>query len=586
MSFSTTKARRLWQFLKPYWRHELVTLIVMLAITLLILAVPLTVRYLVDVLIPELIRSGAAGAIDLSPVVWFGLALVAIYLLQVVLTGVRDYFVGFIGARIIADMRSHLFAHLERLSLRFFQTHKVGEVMSRFLADVSRIQDLLSSTLLVILNNFLLLFGVLAYLLYDNWQLTLIAIIPVPVTILVTGILSKHIHSTARGLQATVATLSAAIQELLVGLKIVKAFGREDAENKRVDGIMSGLTGFYVKFSVLRSVAGNGIQFVNALGPIIVLCAGAYLVAVGTMQLGQLFAFYMYLSLLYSPVQSLAGSRIEVAAAMASVERIFEYLDLPPAVEEDPAPVRIGKIRGDIKLTEMSFSYGDSNFRIENLNLHIPAGETLALVGPSGSGKTTIINLIMRFYDPDSGIVAVDGVDLRRLSLQTLRDNIALVDQDPLLFNMTIGENIAYSDPAATSEQVQRAARIANIHDFISGLPHGYDSMVGERGVTLSGGEKQRICLARALLKDPPILILDEATSALDSISEQLIQDALDKVLVGKTAIIIAHRLATVQRADRIIALDGGRIVAQGTHSELLGSSALYQELSHKQLRA
>ena len=270
---------------------------------------------------------------------------------------------------------------------------------------------------------------------------------------------------------------------------------------------------------------------------------------------------------------------------MASVDRIFEYLDIPPEVREDPEPTVISRARGTIELREVAFGYDDNAFRLDNFNLQIRAKETLAIVGPSGSGKTTLISLIMRFFDPKRGAITIDGVDLRKLSLTSLRDNIALVDQDPLLFNASIADNIAYSNPDADREQIIRAARIANIHDFIAGLPDGYNSRVGERGVTMSGGERQRICLARAILKDPPILILDEATSALDSISEQLIQDALDKILADKTAIIIAHRLSTVQRADRIIALKDGKIMDQGTHQELLEKSALYQELAQKQLK-
>jgi ABC-type multidrug transport system fused ATPase/permease subunit len=557
----------------------------MLLINALVLATPLAIRYLVDYLIPSLTQAAEAGHSDLTPVYLFGLVLVGIYLLQIAFSWLRDYVAGYVGASIIADIRSELFAHLETQSLRFYQSRQVGEIMSRFLNDVSRIQDLLASTLLMFVNNVLLLLGVLAYLLYDNWKLTVIAIVPVPLTILVTNLFGKSIHKTTRSLQETMAKLSARIQESLVGLKIIKAFGREEAERKTVDGIMSRLTGFFVKYSVIRSVASNGIQFVNAMGPIIVLCIGAYLVAGRSMQLGQLFAFYMYLALLYNPVQGLAGTKLEVSAAMASVDRIFEYLDIPPAVREDPTPTVIPRVRGEIDLCNVSFTYGDSGFNFENLSLHIRAGETLALVGPSGSGKTTLISLIMRFYDPESGAITIDGVDLRKLSLRSLRDNIALVDQDPLLFNATIGENIAYSNPDADRGQIIRAATIANIHDFIAGLPEGYNSTVGERGVTLSGGEKQRICLARALLKDPPILILDEATSALDSISEQLIQEALDKILADKTAIIIAHRLATVQRADRIITLRDGRIVDQGTHSELMEKSPLYRELAQKQLK-
>jgi ABC-type multidrug transport system fused ATPase/permease subunit len=320
------------------------------------------------------------------------------------------------------------------------------------------------------------------------------------------------------------------------------------------------------------------------IGPIVVLAWGTYLVAGGSIKLGALMSFYILLSYLYSPIKDLASINVEVQAAMASVDRIFEYLDVPQAIRENPRPVTLSRISGSIGIINVCHHYEDSGFRMDNLSLDIKSHEKIAIVGPSGSGKTTMINLIMRFFDPDSGTITIDGVDIRKLPLQTLRKNIGLVDQEPLLFKTTIYNNIAYANPKASLDEVIKAAEIANIHNFISSLKEGYNSEVGERGVTLSGGEKQRLCLARAILIDPPILILDEATSSLDSNSEQLIQEALKRVLVDKTAIMIAHRLSTVKHADRIITLDNGRIVAEGTHAELLDKSPLYRELASKQL--
>jgi ABC-type multidrug transport system fused ATPase/permease subunit len=292
------------------------------------------------------------------------------------------------------------------------------------------------------------------------------------------------------------------------------------------------------------------------------------------------------LTFLYTPILGLASINIEVQSAMASVDRVFEYLDIPPSVKEDREPVTLHKSEGAIEFDNVCFSYGSGGFRFDNLSLKISAKEKVAIVGPSGAGKTTVINLIMRFFDPESGTVSLDGIDLRELSIKSLRDNITIVDQDPLLFRTSVFENIAYSDPDVDRDSVLEAGKIANIHDFISALPDGYDSEVGERGVTLSGGEKQRVCLARAIIKDPAVLILDEATSALDSRSEELIQQALGRILVDKTAIIIAHRLATVRHADRIIVLDNGKVVDEGTHQQMMDNCLLYRELASKQLRA
>jgi len=555
----------------------------MAVIAVLTLTIPIAVQYMIDDLIPWLVVT-EDGQQKLTRIVIFGVALMSVYLLNVLFSWGRDYLAAKIGANIIADMRSQLFYHLEKVSLRFHQTHQVGEMMSRQLSDVNRIQDLLTSTLLMFLTNILMLAVIFVYLLNVNWALTLIALIPVPLTILLSNKFGRKLHEITRGLQEATARFSARIQEAFVATRIIRAFGQEKAEKKKVDTDLANLTGFYVKTSVTTSLAHNFVHFINMIGPIVVLAWGTYLVAGGSIQLGQLMAFYILLSYLYSPIRDLAAINVEVQAAMASVYRIYEYLDVPPAIEEDPDPVALPAVAGAITLRDVTFAYGGSDFQLQKINLEIKPHEKIAIVGPSGSGKTTLINLIMRFFDVDSGAILLDGVDIRKLSIKTLRDNIGLVDQEPLLFKTTVFNNIAYADPDAGPEDVEEAAKIANIHDFIAAQDKGYATEVGERGVTLSGGEKQRMCLARAILKDPPILILDEATSSLDSNSEQLIQEALRRVLVDKTAIIIAHRLSTVQHADRIITVDSGRIVAEGTHQELLDKSPLYRDLASKQL--
>jgi ABC-type multidrug transport system fused ATPase/permease subunit len=581
--YDTNIAKRLWAYLRPYWKLEVVTFFVMAVIAVLTLTLPIAVQYMIDTLIPWLIKT-SDNHLKLVRIVIFGSALLSVYLFNVIFSWVRDYLAARIGANIIADMRSQLFYHLERVSLKFHQTHQVGEMMSRQLSDVNRIQDLLTSTLLMFLTNVLMLIVILIYLLRVNWLLTLIALIPVPLTILLSNKFGKKLHHISRGLQETLAAFSARLQEAFVATRIIRAFGQERQEKDKVDKDLKKLTGFYIKSSVTSSLAHNFVHFINMIGPIVVLAWGTYLVAGGKIQLGQLMAFYILLSYLYSPIRDLAAINIEVQAAMASVYRIFEYLDVPPAIEEDPNPVELPKVAGAISLHDVTFSYGGSGFHLDKINLDIKPHEKIAIVGPSGSGKTTLINLIMRFFDVDSGAISIDGIDIKKLPVKTIRDNIGLVDQEPLLFKTSIFSNIAYADRDATLEKVEEAARIANIHDFICSQEKGYETDVGERGVTLSGGEKQRMCLARAILKNPPVIILDEATSSLDSNSEQLIQEALSRVLVDKTAIIIAHRLSTVQHADRIITLDGGRIVAEGTHHELLDKSPLYRELASKQL--
>ena len=579
------KIRRLWNYLKPYWVIELITFFVMAIMACLALVLPVAVQYLIDNLIPSMIAAHGQGG-NLRKVVLFGAFLITIYLFNIFFSYLRDYLAAKVGANIIADIRSQLFAHLEKLSLKFFQTHQVGEMMSRLLSDAGQLQGLLTSTLLMFLTNVFLLLAIMIYLLNVNTFLTLIAVIPVPLTILLSHAYGKKVNNIMRRLQETLAQLSARIQEAFLSIKTIKAFGQEDSERGKVDTVLKGLTGLYIKNSIINSLSINLIHFINMIGPIVVLSWGTYMIAGGTMKLGALMAFYMLLTYLYSPIQDLASINLQVQGAMASVNRIFEYLDLPPSITEDKKPAVIEQATGEIALEKVGFSYSAEGFNISDLNLKIKAKEKLAIVGPSGSGKTTIINLIMRFYDPDSGVIKLDGIDIRRLSIKSLRDNISLVDQDPLLFRTTIFENISYSKPGASMEEVIEAARVANIHDFIASLNDGYNSMVGERGVTLSGGEKQRICLARAIIKNPSILILDEATSALDSLSEALIQESLKHILIDKTAIIIAHRLSTVEHADRILVIDNGRIVDEGKHEELLEKSPLYRDLAKRQLKA
>lgn len=585
MTLVTNKFRRLLTYLRPYWKLQALTFLVMIVLTALTLALPAAIQYMIDTLIPNLVSTFEAG-VDYSPVLLFGGFLLLVYLLDVLFGWLRDYLSAYTGAEIIKDLRLELFSHLQRLSLRFHGGHQTGEMMSRLLSDVGRLQDLLTVTLLMVCTNILMLGGILAYLLHTNWMLTIVAIIPVPLTIFTTHKLGNRLNRLIANVQQRMADLSARIQEALLGIKTIKAYGQEERGDRQIDGVLRELNPVLVKASVTSSLGVNLAQFINMTGPIVVLAWGVFLVATGRMLLGQLIAFYILLTYLYSPVRGLAETHIQVKSAMASATRVFEYLDVPPEIVEIATPITLASVRGEIRLSDVTFDYKTNGFSIDNLSLAINPKEKIGLVGPSGSGKTTIINLVMRFFDPCSGVISLDGVDLKELAVRSLRSQIALVEQDPLIFHMTVHDNIAFGYPEATEEQVIAAARAANIHDFVMSLPNGYQTEIGERGVTISGGERQRLCLARAIVMNPAVLILDEATSALDSNSEQLIQESLRTILADKTAIIIAHRLATIQHVDRIITLDKGRIVDQGTHGELIGRCPLYRELAQKQLLA
>lgn len=582
MTPATNRYRRLWGYLRPYWKIELLALLVMAVIAALTLAIPRAMQYMIDDLIPSLASASRSG-VSINQVIWFGVLLVGIYVANVLLCWVRDYLAGVVGAGIIRDIRLDMYRHLQRLSLKFHHEHQVGEIMSRLLNDVFRVQSLLGETLLTFLMNFLLLIAILTYLLSTNWILSLVAIIPVPLTVLASDRYGKKVHSLISTLQDKVAAVSGNIQERLMGIKTVKAFGQEEREARGLNVLLEDVFHLSVQNSVTMSLASNLIQLINMIGPIIILVWGVYLVAIGSMKLGELIAFYILLTYLYAPVQSLAQSNIQFQSAMASVDRINEYLNIPTKIAEPDSPIRPKASTGHIEFRDVSFTYGNPAFSIQNFSLEISARRKIALVGPSGSGKTTIVSLLMRFYDPTRGQVLIDDVDLRSVPISYLREHIAFVDQDPLLFRGTVRENIAYGRPTATFEEICAAARTANIDDFIMSLPNGYNTEVGERGVTISGGERQRLCLARAMLVDPTILILDEATSALDSNSEQLIQESLTRILAEKTAIIVAHRLSTVQHADEIVVINAGRIVDRGSHLELLNRCILYQDLVRKQ---
>ncbi len=580
-----TTRRRLWQYLKPYWKHELVLLLTMVIGIALMLAMPYAVMYMIDTLIPHLVAEAeSTGEVDLTPILLFGAFLAGVYLANTLVGWVRDYLAGYVGAHIIADIRSQMFGHLCRVPVRFFQKNQVGEIMSRLMADVQRVQGLLASTLVNFLTNVLWLVAVMAGLLNVSWELTLVAIIPVPLSIYVSNRFGKRLHAIIGALQETLAKLSGHLAESFGAIRTIRAFAQERREQRKLDRVMDNLTGLYIRNSVANSLAVNFVHFINMIAPVVILSWGTYLVGDGSLLLGQVMLFYMLTAYLYSPVQELATMNVQVQSEMAAVQRIFEYLDIPPAVVEDPTPKTLDRVEGRVVFEQVDFAYEDNDFALRHLSLAVEPGETVAIVGPSGSGKTTVINLLLRFFDPHSGTISIDGVDIRRLGVKELRGIIGLVDQDPVLFTGSIRENIAYGEETATMEQVTAAARVANIHDFIERLPNGYETEVGERGVTLSGGERQRMCLARAVLKNPPIMLLDEATSALDTRNEELIQVALEKALRGKTSIIIAHRLATVRHADRIVVLDSGQIVGQGTHEELLACSPLYRELAQKQL--
>lgn len=492
----------------------------------------------------------------------------------------------FVGNRAIFDLRSQLFRHVQKLSMSWFERHSHGRIMSRVLYDVDAVQYALSSGLVDVLSNTITLVGVLIWLFITSPSLALIACSILPIYVANFLLFQRPIRRAAAEARDQYSEVYGILSETVSGIRVVKAFAREQHEARRFVQELRSTIALNIRVARLRTLLSVTSSLLTGLAAVaVVYFGGMKMLKAGTMTLGDLMAFNQWLGMLYGPVIALVTVNDQINWVMAAVERIFETLDTVPEIDEPKHPVRLTSIEGRVEFDHVSFAYEPGEWVLEDINLKAEPGKVTALVGPSGSGKTTLVHLIPRFYDPVEGRVLIDGIDVRQMSLQFLRRNIGMVLQENFLFSGTIRDNIRYGRPEATDEQVVRAAIAANAHDFIMEFPDGYETVVGERGTRLSGGQRQRIAIARALLRDPRILILDEATAELDSESEALIQEALERMMRDRTTFIIAHRLSTVMNADEIVVLDRGRIVERGTHAELATAGGLYAKLCEVQFK-
>jgi ATP-binding cassette, subfamily B, bacterial len=484
-----------------------------------------------------------------------------------------------VGQRVMHDLRRTLYHHIHRLSLAEHDEKRTGDLIGRVTSDIESIQDFVTAALLGIVTSALTLVGILGVMLYLNWRFTLISLSVAPVLFLAVYVFTRRIKKASRNVRKKESELVSMVQEVFSSIRVVKAFAREDYEERRferqsLDNVEATLLARAIKMKLSPIV-----EIIVATGTCLMLWYGARLVLTGDLTAGALVVFLLYLGKLYKPMRDLSKMTDTVSKASVAFERIREVLETEAGVRDLPRARRAPRFKGAIAFDHVSFAYTPDQPILTDVSLAIEPGQIAAFVGPTGGGKTTIINLVARFYDPVSGTVLIDGTDIRRVTMRSLRDQISFVLQDTLLFRASIWENIAYGRPEANRADIVRAAELANAHEFITEMPEGYDTLVGERGVTLSGGQRQRIAIARAVIRNTPILVLDEPTSGLDAQSEQAVVEALDRLMKDKTSIVIAHHLATIVRADTIFVVKDAQLAERGTHDELLAAGGFYAEL-------
>ncbi len=574
--------------MRPHWIALTLALVAVLGETLTDILEPWPIKIIIDNFSPHSKKlPGWLGGIvtglfgqDSYAILNFVVAAVAVIaILGAVSSYMEKYLTTSVSQWVAHDLRRTLYHHIQRLSLAEHDEARTGDLITRITSDISAVQDFINSALLGILVNVLTLVGMIGVMFYINWRFTLIALSVAPVLFLVVYYYTRRIKKASRAVRKKEGELLSVVEEVLTSIRVVQAFAREDYEQQRfeaesLENVEAGLQARSVKAKLSPFV-----EVIVAIGTCLVLGYGARLALAGKLTVGVLILFLLYLGKMYKPMRDLSKMTDTVSKALVGYERIQEVLEIESRVHDLPGARRAPKFKGQIEFDHVSFSYGGENEVLKDVSFQIEPGQVAAIVGPSGTGKTTIVSLIPRFYDPVAGNVKIDGTDVRRHSLKSMRDQISFVLQDTLLFRATIWENIAYGKPDAPPKEIIRAAKLANAHEFIEKMPEGYDTMIGERGVTLSGGQRQRIAIARAIIRDTPILILDEPTSGLDAASEQAVIEALDRLMKGRTSVVIAHHLSALRHANVIFVVKDRELVEQGTHEELLAKGGVYAEL-------
>ncbi|HZT40634.1 MAG TPA: ABC transporter ATP-binding protein [Chthonomonadaceae bacterium] len=568
---------RLLGYLRPYRKRVALAVFLLLCVTGTPIVMPMIVRYTIDTVLPHKLWNA------LNWVFWM---VIGLYVVRGVVSFSLNYLITWLGQRIVFDLRFQSYRHLNRLSLSYYDARQTGKIMARLTGDIDTIQYMISGGFVTFMADMFSVVALLVVLFVMQWRLALVAVAIVPLYVLNYKLFIRHIRPLSEQLRERWDAMLGALQEKLAGITVVKAFVREDYETEQFMKTVKDNFDLGMTQMKLNRRLGAIAQVIRATGTGLVLWYGGALILHRHMLIGELLAFNGWIASLYDPAVRLVDFNVTLQWAGAAIDRVFETLDTRPEIVDAPDAVPMRQMAGAVEFRHVRFGYDPENPVLQDICLRVEPGEVIAIVGPSGAGKTTLVNLIARFYDVNAGEILIDGVDLRKIRLESIRRQIGIVSQESLLFSVTLKENIRYGYRDATDAQILQAARNADLHEFILNLPHGYDTKIGEDGIKLSVGQKQRMSIARATLTDPKILILDDATSALDSKTEANVQAALERLMRGRTSFVIAHRLSTIMNADRIVVVDGGRIVDVGTHAELVARPGVYQNLYNEQFKS